>query len=110
MSDQLDREDYIATQIGGVTYDPEKDGERLGAQMIRVLEAMIDGKWRSLREIASLTDDPEASISARLRDVRKLWGEDAMESRRVPGADPKRGCWQYKINVQPVTLLSREEK
>ena len=108
MPEQIDLEEYLAT-IGGVTYDPAVDGDRLGAQMIRVLDCMLDGHWRSLRQIAAITDDPEASISARLRDVRKIWGEDAMESRRVPGIDPKRGVWQYKINVRP-TPLSREQK
>lgn len=92
MADQLDLEDYIAT-IGGFTYDPALDGDRLGAQMIRVLDAMLDGRWRTLREISDITDDPEASISARLRDVRKIWGEGAMESRRRPSVDARRGVW-----------------
>lgn len=98
MSEQLDLEDYIATQIGGVTYDPETDGERLGAQMIRVLDCMLDGRWRTLREIAAITDDPEASISARLRDVRKIWGDGAMESRRRASVDARRGVWEYRVN------------
>lgn len=109
MPDQLDLEDYIATHIGGFTYDPALDGDRLGAQMIRVLDAMLDGRWRTLREIADITDDPEQSISARLRHVRKKWGVSAMERRRRPGIDPRRGVWEYRINGS-VKPLSREEK
>jgi len=33
--------------------------------------AVQDGKWRSLKEIASMTGDPEASVSAQLRHLRK---------------------------------------
>lgn len=45
------------------------DWARLGAQMARVLRLMMDGQERTLREIAAVTGDPEASISARLRDI-----------------------------------------
>lgn len=46
-------------------------------QLVRVRELMRDGKWRTLSEIADVTGDPEASVSARLRDLRRpkygLW-------------------------------------
>jgi hypothetical protein len=83
----------------GATYVPSLDRERLGEQLCRVIDAMADGHWRTLREISRITDDPEASISARLRDCRKLWGTNAMESRRRASADPKRGVWEYKVHV-----------
>jgi hypothetical protein len=86
-------------QFGGTTYVPSLDRERLGEQFCRVVDCMADGCWRSLREIARVTDDPEASISARLRDVRKHWGTDAMESRRRPSVDARRGHWQYKVHA-----------
>ena len=104
MSDQLDLEDFLkalpSPNIGGVTYVPSLDRERLGEQFLRVWDCMSDGLWRSLREISSITGDPEASVSARLRDVRKSYGEDAMQSRRVPGIDGRRGHWQYKIDIK----------
>jgi hypothetical protein len=99
---QLDLEDYlrrIAEPFGGSTYVRSLDRERLGEQLCRVIDAMSDGKWRSLREIAAITDDPEASISARLRDVRKLWGEDAMQSRRRPSEGPCKGLWEYRVAI-----------
>ena len=90
--------------FGGRTYDAALDAERLGAQLTRVLRIMSDGRWRTLSEIqaqifATLAKrDPEASISARLRDIRKLYGEEAMESRRrtEDGVD---GLWEYRSNV-----------
>jgi hypothetical protein len=46
-------------------------------QLVRVRELMRDGKERTLAEISEITGDPEASVSARLRDLRRpkygLW-------------------------------------
>lgn len=106
---QTDIEEYIARlAFGGVTYDPDLDRKRLGDQMIRILDCMLDGKWRTLREISDMTDDPEASVSARLRDVRKLWGEGAMEARRTPSVDGRRGLWQYRVRVAKVPASANE--
>ena len=48
-----------------------------GEQLVRVRELMRDGKERTLAEISEITGDPEASVSARLRDLRRprygLW-------------------------------------
>lgn len=102
MAEQIDLEDWLratAEPFGGATYVRSLDRERLGEQLCRVIDLMSDGKWRSLREIARITDDPEASISARLRDIRKLWGTEAMESRRRPSAGAKAGAWEYRIHL-----------
>ena len=79
------------SNFGGQSYDPVKDRERLGKQLCRVMDLMIDGKPRTLRQISDATHDPEASISARLRDVRKVFGKDSLESTRVKG-----GLWTYR--------------
>lgn len=55
----------------GVDYQPELDFVRLKGQMERIYNLMIDGNWRSLSHIARITGDPEASISAQLRNFRK---------------------------------------
>lgn len=55
----------------GETYDPPKDQKRLTGQLDRVYEAVKDGRWLTLAGIASRTGDPEASISAQLRNLRK---------------------------------------
>jgi hypothetical protein len=53
-------------------------------QVSRVLFVMIDGDWRTLEEISSLTGDTTPSISARLRDLRKpKFGSYFVERRKV---------------------------
>lgn len=58
-------------RFNGSDYDHERDSERLSSQHARVFEAMKDGKFRSLKDIATMTGDPESSISAQLRHMRK---------------------------------------
>ena len=70
---------------GGETFVPEEDTERLNKQQQRVWDHMIRGGWHTLREISRATGDPEASISARLRDFRKeQFGRHEVERRAVP--------------------------
>lgn len=78
----------------GKTFDPEKDYERLNRQQRLVFDAMRDGRWRTLRRIGDMTDQPEASISARLRDFRKLGL--TVERRRVEGQS---GLWEYSVKA-----------
>lgn len=40
-------------------------------QLQIVWDLMVDGEWRSLAQIAEVVGEPEASVSARLRDFRK---------------------------------------
>lgn len=56
--------------FSGKTYVPERDKKRLGKQLEAVAELMKDGQWRTLAEIAEATGAPEASVSARCRDLR----------------------------------------
>lgn len=77
----------------GVTYDPDKDYKRLKGQLWRVFQLMSDGKWRTLAELAEEAGGSEASVSARLRDLRKpQYGERQVERQRVTG-----GLWQYRL-------------
>lgn len=79
----------------GTTFDQGKDGERLSKQLDRVRNLMLDGIWRTLPEIESLTQFPQASISARLRDLRKdRFGAFRVERRR-------RGVGLYEYRVLP---------
>lgn len=67
----------------GATYTLA-DRPRLAAQYIRVWHLMRDGKWRTLDEISAATGAPEASVSARLRDMRKpRFGENTIERRHI---------------------------
>lgn len=55
----------------GETIVPERDEARLGRQYVAVRDIMADGEWHTLGEIAFLANAPEASASARLRDMRR---------------------------------------
>lgn len=55
----------------GPEYEPEHDRVRLTGQALRVRDAMKDGGWRTVEEISALTGDPEPSVSAQLRHLRK---------------------------------------
>lgn len=77
----------------GETFDPFKDMDRLNAQMKRVFRTMCDSGWRSLRELSDVTGDPEASVSARLRDFRKpRFGELVVNRRRREA-----GVFEYQL-------------
>lgn len=80
----------------GATYNPVADKPRLNAQTARVFSIVCDGRWRTLREIADASGDPEASVSARLRDLRKpaFGGHEVQRRRR---GEAKRGLHEYRL-------------
>ena len=57
--------------FNGADYIPGRDDARLSGQIERVFNVMKDGRQRTLRQIADATGDPEASVSAQLRHLRK---------------------------------------
>jgi len=79
-------------RFDGDTFDPILDAPRLEKQIDRVYAAVRHGGWMSLREVAQATGDPETSVSARLRDLRKdrFGGHDIQRRRRA------RGLWEYR--------------
>lgn len=80
----------------GRTYNPVLDYDRLNKQQRRVFMAVNDWKWHTLREISNITGDAEASISARLRDFRKLrFGSWVVDRRRRGLA--KVGLHEYRL-------------
>jgi len=83
-------------RFDGATYDPEFDEERLRTQLIRVFGLMRDSKWRTLAEVSRTTGDPQASISARLRDLRKEKFGGHTVNRRSRG-ERKRGLFEYQL-------------
>lgn len=85
----------IAPIRDGATFDVVRDGRRLTLQHNRVFALMKDGRWRTLAAIAEHTKDPEASISARIRDLRKpKFGGYLVERRYVV-----RGLFEYRLLV-----------
>ena len=83
--------------LGGVTYDARQDGARLAGQLHRVRKIMADARWRTLFEIAAEIRAPESSVSARIRDLRKLaYGGYTIERRRRPDQP---GTWEYRLRA-----------
>lgn len=83
----------LTGERSGETFSPERDGDRLNRQARIVFDLMRDGEWRTLAAIATIVDEPEASVSARLRDLRKpRFGEHVVERRYVGN-----GLWEYKL-------------
>lgn len=77
----------------GETFDRKRDGKRLNAQAQAVFSYMSHGEWRTLADIAAATGHPEASVSARLRDLRrKEFGGYTVERKYIAS-----GLWQYRL-------------
>lgn len=62
---------YDTIRFNGSDYVPGRDNVRLGNQLQRIYDLMKDGHWRTLAEIEKETGDPQASISAQLRHLKK---------------------------------------
>lgn len=85
-------------KFDGETYNADVDGARLFRQLSRVRTFMRSGEWRTLAEISAAVGSPEASVSARLRDLRKeKFGGYLVERRRRGLA--ARGLWEYRLGV-----------
>jgi len=88
----------LGADFDGATYEPQHDKKRLTTQLGRVFNMMSDGEWRTLPEIAKGASAPEASVSARLRDLRKeKFGGFSVE-RRSKG-DRDSGLWEYRLEI-----------
>ena len=78
---------------GGHTYERARDGKRLNAQAEAVWQVMRDRQWHTLEEIAEKARCPQASASARLRDLRKARFGSRIVDREYVG----NGLWRYRI-------------
>lgn len=84
------------TDFDGDTYEPILDFDRLSTQLVAVKTLMSDGHWRTLDEIASIVAGSVPSISARLRDLRKVkHGSHTVDRRRSHLA----GRFEYRLIV-----------
>lgn len=89
-------DDMAGLHFGGSTFVPERDGSRLAEQTKAVFSVMKDGQFRTLSSLAQLTSAPEASVSARLRDLRKPRFGGHTVNREYLG----RGLFQYQLVVR----------
>lgn len=83
-------------RFAGATYNPAYDDKRLEKQLGRVYECMANGQWHTLTEISQHTHDPEASISAQLRHLRKPHFGSYTINRRHRG-DRSIGLYEYQL-------------
>ena len=101
MSIQLTLDDIqIHPGFDGGTYDRDLDHARLTGLLERVFILMSDGKWRTLHEIVNQLPihSTEASVSARLRDLRKQkFGRHTVNRRRR--GEASRGLFEYSLMV-----------
>ena len=80
-------------EFDGDTYDAERDGARLHSQLERVRDLMRGGDWWTLVDLAQEAGGSEASVSARLRDLRKpRFGGYAVERKYI-----ENGLWAYRL-------------
>jgi len=98
MTDLPPRTALIEGHRDGETYEVKFDLTRLNRQARAVYDLMRDGRWRTLSEIEHEIGEPQPSISARLRDLRKVqFGCHKIERRRR--GDRIAGCFEYRIFV-----------
>ena len=83
-------------RFDGATYDAKLDQERLGRQLKKVFELMADHEWRTLSEMEAHLWEPQASISARIRDLRKKRFGGYLIQRRRRG-EAERGIFEYRM-------------
>lgn len=85
-------------RFDGSDYNPANDNARLTKQIGRVYSCMVDGNWKTLNEISLTTSDPQASISAQLRHLRKdRFGGYIVEKRL---RDDSSGFYEYKMQTK----------
>jgi hypothetical protein len=90
-----------ARAFDGETYEAPADYARLKGQLWRVFQLMSDGRWRTLDEISFVVGGSEASVSARLRDLRKeKYGAREIQRERVTG-----GLFRYRMKPLANTSL-----
>jgi DNA-binding IclR family transcriptional regulator len=82
-------------RFDGETYIHTRDSRRLTIQLVRVLNTISDNAWHTLHELSELTGAPPASVSARLRDLRKARFGGHTISRRYIGS----GLYEYKLGA-----------
>jgi|GEM_PF-842969 len=93
---------HLKPKFSGPDYDPALDCERLTKQIGRIFDLMKDGQWRTLEEIAEVTKDPQASISAQLRHLKKpQFGGHTLKKKRRGTT----GAWEYSIMVFRPTFV-----
>ena len=81
-------------RFDGDDYNDRRDRARLVGQIKRVFDYVEDGQWRTVQQIAEATGDPETSVSAQLRNLRKSrFGGHNVEKKHI-----RNGLYLYRLN------------
>jgi len=80
--------------FAGESYDPQRDFHRLHGQLRRVYDVMKDGQWHSVNEMVAACGGTAASITARVRDLRK----QKFGARKVDRRHVKDGFFLYRLD------------
>lgn len=85
----------MSLAFGGETFVVPRDGARLSTQLMKVLGVMLDGNEHTLGDLIQAAGGTAASVSARLRDLRKTqFGGHTVDRRYV-----NNGQWVYRMTV-----------
>jgi len=92
----------------GETYVSERDKKRLLQQIDRIRKFMVSPSgWKTLGEIEKNTGEPQASISAQLRNLRKKnFGAWVLEKRIRNGSN----TWEYRLRCPGYQSAYVQEK
>lgn len=86
-----------AYRFFGADYAHHLDYNRLGSQLERIKNFMLDGTWRTASEIAHFTGLPEsADLTKQLRHLRYIEHGQHRVNRRRRG-DVSRGLYEYQV-------------
>jgi hypothetical protein len=92
---QVSQPDLFTRQpaFDGSTFNVAVDGDRLTCQLATVKAYLEQASWVTLAEIREATGVPEASASARIRDLRKVkFGAFTVDRRRRSA-----GQYEYRL-------------
>ena len=90
------------SKFNGSDYNPTLDDGRLGKQMDRVKYVTRSGIPMSLADIAKKTGDPEASVSAQLRHLRK----EKHGAHKVDKIHIGHGIYLYEVTLNDRSVAS----
>lgn len=90
----------------GPDYSVPRDGPRIELQQERIREYMRLAGWRTLEEIEVATGDPQSSISAQLRHLRKPKFGGWIVDKRIRSE----GTWEYRLTAPVIVEASGQAR
>ena len=92
------------SNILGTTFNEALDGKRVRTQMQVIRDYMLNHDYVTLFDIERDLHYPTSSISAQLRNLKKIqFGEHILEKRRV--SIDNAGTWVYKLRAREIKIL-----